>query len=99
MEVVKGELALKLNAQPAQYDAIHRALLAGLLSQVAKRKEQGEYLGANGTKMFIHPGIGPVQGAAGVDRERRAGARPPRSMRATWRASSRRGSSRSARTW
>ncbi|HEU5133564.1 MAG TPA: ATP-dependent RNA helicase HrpA [Steroidobacteraceae bacterium] len=58
MEVVKGELALKLNAQPGEYAAIHRALLAGLLSQVANRREQGEYLGANGTKLFIHPGSG-----------------------------------------
>jgi ATP-dependent helicase HrpA len=58
MEVVKGELAQQLNAQPAQYEAIHRALLAGLLSQVAQRKEQAEYLGANGTKLNIHPGSG-----------------------------------------
>jgi ATP-dependent helicase HrpA len=58
MEVVKGELALKLNPQPGQYASIHRALLAGLLSQIAFRKEQGEYLGANGTKLFIHPGSG-----------------------------------------
>jgi ATP-dependent helicase HrpA len=58
MEVVKGELALKTNPQPGQYASIHRALLAGLLSQVAFRKEQGEYLGANGTKLFIHPGSG-----------------------------------------
>jgi ATP-dependent helicase HrpA len=58
MEVVKGELALRLNTQPGQYEAIHRALLAGLLSQVAERKEQAEYLGANGTKLNIHPGSG-----------------------------------------
>src|SRR4051812_40694730 len=58
MEVVKGELSLKMNPQPAKYEAIHRALLAGLLSQVAQRKEQGEYLGANGTKLAIHPGSG-----------------------------------------
>jgi ATP-dependent helicase HrpA len=58
MEVVKGELALKMNTQPAQYDGLHRALLAGLLSQVAERKEQGEYLSASGTKVFIHPGSG-----------------------------------------
>jgi ATP-dependent helicase HrpA len=58
MEVVKGELELRVNTQPAGYDAIHRALLAGLLSQVAQRREQGEYLGANGTKLFIHPGSG-----------------------------------------
>jgi len=58
MDVVKGELALKLNAQPGQYPSIHRALLAGLLSQIANRREQGEYLGANGSKVFIHPGSG-----------------------------------------
>jgi ATP-dependent helicase HrpA len=58
MEVVKGELALRLDAQPATYESIHRALLAGLLSQVAERREQGEYLGANGTKLAIHPGSG-----------------------------------------
>jgi len=58
MEVVKGELAMKLNAQPGEYASIHRALLAGLLSQVANRREQAEYLGANGTKLFIHPGSG-----------------------------------------
>jgi ATP-dependent helicase HrpA len=58
MEVVKGELALRLNTQPGQYEAIHRALLAGLLSQVAERREQAEYLGANGTKLNIHPGSG-----------------------------------------
>jgi ATP-dependent helicase HrpA len=58
MEVVKGELALKLNPKPADYAAVHRALLAGLLSQVAQRKEQGEYLGANGTRLAIHPGSG-----------------------------------------
>jgi ATP-dependent helicase HrpA len=58
MEVVKGELALKPNTQPGTYESIHRALLAGLLSQVAQRKEQAEYLGANGTKLHIHPGSG-----------------------------------------
>ena len=58
MEVVKGELALKPNTQASEYAPIHRALLAGLLSQVAQRKEQAEYLGANGTKLAIHPGSG-----------------------------------------
>ncbi|MGC4029354.1 MAG: ATP-dependent RNA helicase HrpA [Steroidobacteraceae bacterium] len=58
MEVAKGELGFTLNTQPGQYDAIHRALLTGLLSQVAQRKEQGEYLGANGLKLAIHPGSG-----------------------------------------
>ncbi len=58
MEVALGELRLRLNTQPASQESIHRALLAGLLSQVAQRREHGEYLGANGTKLFIHPGSG-----------------------------------------
>jgi ATP-dependent helicase HrpA len=58
MDVVKGDLKLKVNPQPAEYSSIHRALLAGLLSHVAERRDQGEYLGANGTKLFIHPGSG-----------------------------------------
>jgi ATP-dependent helicase HrpA len=58
MELVKGELNLEVNPQPAEYSSIHRALLAGLLSHVAQRRDQGEYLGANGTKLFIHPGSG-----------------------------------------
>jgi ATP-dependent helicase HrpA len=58
MEVVKGELALKMNAKPGEYASITRALLAGLLANVAQKKEQGEYLGANGTKLAIHPGSG-----------------------------------------
>ncbi len=58
MEVVKGELRLPIDPKPADYAAIHRALLTGLLSQVAERREQGEYLGANGTKLAIHPGSG-----------------------------------------
>src|SRR5689334_10207270 len=58
MEVVKAELKLTPNTQPASYEAIHCALLAGLLSNVAQRKEQGEYLGARGNKLHIHPGSG-----------------------------------------
>ena len=62
MEVLKGELKLALNTQTAQYEQIHRALLAGLLSQVCQKKEQGEYLGTRGTKIHIHPGSGQFKG-------------------------------------
>ncbi|HWL62005.1 MAG TPA: ATP-dependent RNA helicase HrpA [Steroidobacteraceae bacterium] len=58
MEVLKGELKLPLNEKPADYPQIHRALLAGLLSQVCQRREQAEYLGTRGQKVFIHPGSG-----------------------------------------
>jgi ATP-dependent helicase HrpA len=60
--VLKGELKLSLNEQAASYDAIHRALLAGLLSNVCQKKEQGEYLGARGNKLAIHPGSGQFKG-------------------------------------
>jgi ATP-dependent helicase HrpA len=58
MDVVKGELKLAPNTKSASYEAIHRALISGLLSNVAQRKEQGEYLGARGNKLNIHPGSG-----------------------------------------
>jgi ATP-dependent helicase HrpA len=56
MDVVKGELELKLNQAPGEYSEIHRALLAGLLSNVSQRQEQAEYAGARGARLFIHPG-------------------------------------------
>jgi ATP-dependent helicase HrpA len=56
MEVVKGELDLKLNQAPGEYGEIHRALLSGLLSNVSLKQEQNEYAGARGAKLFIHPG-------------------------------------------
>ncbi|CAI8916181.1 ATP-dependent RNA helicase HrpA [Methylocaldum szegediense] len=56
MEVLKGELDLKLNQVPGEYGEIHRALLSGLLSNVCLKQEQNEYVGARGTKLFIHPG-------------------------------------------
>src|SRR5436305_1041763 len=43
---------------PAKYDAIHRALLAGLLSNVGFKSDQYEYTGARGTKFAIFPGSG-----------------------------------------
>jgi ATP-dependent helicase HrpA len=42
---------------PATYDAIHRALLAGLLGNLGcKSEESAHYLGARGIKFLIHPG-------------------------------------------
>lgn len=56
MEVIKGEFEFKLNMVPAEYPEIHRALLAGLLSNVCLRQEQSEYVGARGARLHIHPG-------------------------------------------
>ena len=45
------------NDVPATYDAIHRALLAGLLGNIGcKSEDSGHYLGARGIKFLVHPG-------------------------------------------
>jgi ATP-dependent helicase HrpA len=58
MQVVKGDLKLHLNTDPASYEKIHRALLTGLLSNIGFRHDPYEYLGARGLKFFIFPGSG-----------------------------------------
>ncbi len=47
------------SAMEAQrYDAIHRSLLAGLLSNIGTKTDQFEYTGARHTKFHIFPGSG-----------------------------------------
>ncbi|HSP01205.1 MAG TPA: ATP-dependent RNA helicase HrpA [Thioalkalivibrio sp.] len=53
-----GELDLRENQQPAEPDAIHRALLTGLVSQVGLKTERGDYLGARNRRFHIHPASG-----------------------------------------
>jgi ATP-dependent helicase HrpA len=52
---VRG-LKLKLNAEPADYAIVHRALLSGSLSLIGTHDERGEYLGARNLKFRIFPG-------------------------------------------
>ncbi len=57
-----AEHGWKENTQPANYESIHKALLAGLLGNVGCRIEEaagqqaGAYLGARGIKFWPHPG-------------------------------------------
>ncbi len=44
------------NKTAASYDSIHRALLTGLLSNVAYLDDNGKYSGARGREMVIFPG-------------------------------------------
>jgi ATP-dependent helicase HrpA len=44
------------NREEASYEELHRALLAGLLSRIAQKQEDREYLAARGQKAFIFPG-------------------------------------------
>jgi len=53
------------NQLPATHDAIHCALLAGLLGNIGcKSEESAHYLGARGIKFLIHPGS-PLHKKAG----------------------------------
>jgi len=50
------EQGLGESTAPADYAAVHRALLAGLLSLIGMQTERREYLGARGRKFQIFPG-------------------------------------------
>ncbi|MFP3900215.1 MAG: ATP-dependent RNA helicase HrpA, partial [Acidimicrobiia bacterium] len=54
---VAGELGIRRTRRPAHRDAVHRAVLAGLLSHVGMRiAETSEYLGARQARFSISPG-------------------------------------------
>ncbi|MCC2639310.1 MAG: ATP-dependent helicase HrpA, partial [Moraxellaceae bacterium] len=44
------------NREPASYEQLHKSLLAGLLSRIAQKQEEREYLAARSQKVFIFPG-------------------------------------------
>ena len=59
------ELGWQENQQPGPYEAIHQALLTGLLGNIGcKSDESGYYLGARGIRYLIHPSS-PLQKKAG----------------------------------
>ncbi|WP_286239212.1 ATP-dependent RNA helicase HrpA [Neptuniibacter halophilus] len=45
-------------SEPASYEAVHRSLLAGLLSHMGFKQEGKEYLGARNRRFFLFPGSG-----------------------------------------
>ncbi len=53
-----AELGFKANEQPAGYEAIHQALLPGLLGHIGFKDEGREYQGARNSRFMIHPGSG-----------------------------------------
>ena len=50
------EMGLKLNDIDAGYEAVHRALLPGLLGNVAFKSDEREYTGARNLKLSLFPG-------------------------------------------
>lgn len=53
---VTDELDIKINSHAADVDAIHQALLSGLLSHIGFKDKEQHYLGARNSKFFMFPG-------------------------------------------
>jgi ATP-dependent helicase HrpA len=59
--VAVKDLGIRVNSEPANYEAIHKALLAGLLGNLGFNHEEREYLGARNRKFAIFPGSSLVK--------------------------------------
>jgi ATP-dependent helicase HrpA len=59
LSAVQKEKKLAEKDQAAQrsksYAAVHKAILAGLLSQIGQKTEDGDYLGARQRRFWVHP--------------------------------------------
>lgn len=60
-ESLRGIKGFRFNEEPAEYDAIHRSVLTGLLSSVAQKKEGNLYQAARNREVMIFPGSGLFQ--------------------------------------
>ncbi|MBV1952102.1 MAG: ATP-dependent RNA helicase HrpA, partial [Cycloclasticus sp.] len=54
-ELASKTLKLKINSNDVDDDAIHQALLSGLVTRIGFKHEESEYLGARQLKFHIHP--------------------------------------------
>jgi len=54
--VAAKDLGIRVNTEPANYEAVHKALLTGLLGNLGFNHEEREYLGARNRKFGIFPG-------------------------------------------
>lgn len=53
-----AELQLGISSQVADYQAVHQAICAGLLSHLGTKDKDREYLGSRNTRFMIFPGSG-----------------------------------------
>ena len=56
LHVQTTQMGFKPNQQPADYQAIHQALLSGLLSNIAMKADAHSYAGTRNLKLKIFPG-------------------------------------------
>ena len=54
--LVCRDQGLKVNREKAEYSAVHRSLLTGLLGHVSLKSGEHDYQGARNRKQFIFPG-------------------------------------------
>jgi ATP-dependent helicase HrpA len=52
------EMGMRLNAESAPYQNLHRALLTGLLGHLGFKQEENVYLGARDRNFYLFPGSG-----------------------------------------
>ncbi len=57
------QMGMPMNQLPADYDAVHQALLAGLLGNIGFKREAREYVGGHGKSFMIFPGSGVFKSA------------------------------------
>ena len=78
-----SELKWRANTQPAVYDALHRALLAGLLGNLGCRApDEPHYLGTHATRFWLHPGSGLSRRSSASRGAPQPGADPSRTANA-----------------
>ncbi|WPP01183.1 ATP-dependent RNA helicase HrpA [Pseudomonas sp. HR96] len=58
LSLICRDLQLSVNKDPADYPKLHKAVLAGLLSQIGQKTEEGDYLGARQRRFWVHPSSG-----------------------------------------
>ncbi len=58
LQMLVKSMGARVNELDAEYEPLHRALLTGLLSNVALKTEEGDYLAPRSVKLQIHPGSG-----------------------------------------
>lgn len=59
LQSIVKEQGWQVNQLAAEYEPVHRALLSGLLGNIASKATDGEhYSGARNIKLYLHPGSG-----------------------------------------
>ena len=58
LHTLVSEMGMRANTEAADYPAIHKALLSGLLSHIGFKQEDALWLGTRGRTFYIFPGSG-----------------------------------------